>query len=139
MPYSLQVTATRQDDNERYVNIPESLQKSLMEFQRAGVRFGLSRGGRILIGDEMGLGKTVQAVAMLAAYRDKWPALIITPASLRGLPYISCIARIIFYFAMSLGKAPALPLPAAFWFALNSLTDYPPRGCKALEILVMLA
>ena len=55
-----------------------------MEFQRAGVRFGLSRGGRILIGDEMGLGKTVQAVALLAAYRDKWPALIITPASLRG-------------------------------------------------------
>ena len=82
----LQVTATRQDDNERYASIPESLQKSLMEFQRTGVRFGLSRGGRILIGDEMGLGKTVQAVALLAAYRDKWPALIITPASLRGLP-----------------------------------------------------
>lgn len=48
------------------------------------MRFGLSRGARILIGDEMGLGKTVQAVALLAAYRDKWPALIVTPASLRG-------------------------------------------------------
>ena len=74
----------RTDEQERYSRIPESLEKSLMEFQRVGVRFALSRGGRILIGDEMGLGKTVQAVALLAAYRDKWPALIITPASLRG-------------------------------------------------------
>ena len=29
-------------------------------------------------------GKTVQALAILAAYRDEWPALIITPSSLRG-------------------------------------------------------
>ena len=29
-------------------------------------------------------GKTVQAIALLACYRADWPALIITPSSLRG-------------------------------------------------------
>ena len=55
-----------------------------MTFQREGVLFALKRGTRALIGDEMGLGKTVQAIALLAAYRDKWPALIIAPSSLKG-------------------------------------------------------
>lgn len=54
-----------------------------MEFQREGVKFALKHGGRVLIGDEMGLGKTVQAIALLAAYKDEWPALIVTPSSLR--------------------------------------------------------
>ncbi len=31
-------------------------------------------------------GKTVQAIALLACYRADWPALIITPSSLRGEP-----------------------------------------------------
>ena len=79
-----QAAAKQRDDSERYSSIPDSLQASLMKFQQEGVRFALRRGGRVLIGDEMGLGKTVQAVALLAAYRDKWPALIIAPSSLRG-------------------------------------------------------
>eukprot|EP00798_Chlamydomonas_sp_ICE-L_P011737 gene11737-5178_t len=37
----------------------------MMPFQREGVQFGLSKGGRVLLGDEMGLGKTVQACALL--------------------------------------------------------------------------
>jgi SNF2 family DNA or RNA helicase len=41
----------------------KNLDVMLMDFQKAGVRFGLERGGRVLIGDEMGLGKTVQARA----------------------------------------------------------------------------
>jgi SWI/SNF-related matrix-associated actin-dependent regulator 1 of chromatin subfamily A len=56
-----------------------------MAFQREGVKFVLSHGGRALVGDEMGLGKTVQAVAVMAAFRDEWPCLIITPSSLRGV------------------------------------------------------
>jgi SWI/SNF-related matrix-associated actin-dependent regulator 1 of chromatin subfamily A len=32
----------------------------------------------------MGLGKTVQACALLRCYEDDWPALVITPSSLRG-------------------------------------------------------
>ena len=58
-----------------------------MGFQTSGVKFALKRGGRTLIGDEMGLGKTVQAIALLAAYKDKWPAVIVAPASLRGKIY----------------------------------------------------
>ena len=57
-----------------------------MSFQRDGVRFALKRGCRVLVGDEMGLGKTVQAIALLAVYKDRWPALIIAPSSLKGLP-----------------------------------------------------
>jgi SWI/SNF-related matrix-associated actin-dependent regulator 1 of chromatin subfamily A len=43
----------------------------MMQFQREGVRFALSRGGRVLIGDEMGLGKTVQACALLRCYQAR--------------------------------------------------------------------
>ena len=38
-----------------------SLEQQLMPFQREGVKFALSQGGRVLFGDEMGLGKTLQA------------------------------------------------------------------------------
>ena len=40
----------------------DALLGRLFPYQREGVRFGLSRGGRVLIGDEMGLGKTLQVV-----------------------------------------------------------------------------
>ena len=40
-------------------SLPESLMKTLYEFQREGIEFGLSKFGRCLIGDEMGVGKTV--------------------------------------------------------------------------------
>lgn len=67
-----------------YARIPEALREAMFPFQREGVRFGLARGGRVLIGDQMGLGKTVQALALMACYRDEWPALILVPTSLRG-------------------------------------------------------
>lgn len=58
-----------------------------MGFQREGIKFALKRGGRLLVGDEMGLGKTVQAIGIMACYRDEWPCVIITPSSLRGVPH----------------------------------------------------
>ncbi|KAK9861300.1 hypothetical protein WJX84_009020 [Apatococcus fuscideae] len=81
--YLTQATRAQPDDSELYDKLPKKLAENLMPFQRAGVQFALQRGGRVLIGDEMGLGKTVQAVALLACYRADWPALIITPSSLR--------------------------------------------------------
>ncbi len=39
--------------------------------------------GRILLADEMGLGKTVTSLAIMLAYKDEWPLLILCPASLR--------------------------------------------------------
>jgi len=62
---------------------PERLPERLMAYQEAGVSFGLSRGGRCLIGDEMGLGKSVQALALMAQYTEEWPVLVICPSSLR--------------------------------------------------------
>lgn len=31
----------------------------------------------------MGLGKTVQAIALMACYRDEWPCLLVVPSTLR--------------------------------------------------------
>ncbi|KAI5151265.1 SWI/SNF-related matrix-associated actin-dependent regulator of chromatin subfamily A-like protein 1 [Enteropsectra breve] len=56
----------------------------LMDFQREGVLFGLSRNGRLLLADDMGLGKTIQALAIAYFYRIEFPLLIIAPASLLG-------------------------------------------------------
>jgi hypothetical protein len=41
-------------------HLPAALWERLRPFQRAGVEYVLSRGGRALIADAMGLGKTVQ-------------------------------------------------------------------------------
>lgn len=71
------------DDTMRYGYIPSHIENKLMSFQREGVKFVLRNGGRALLGDEMGLGKTVQALAVLSAYRDEWPVLIVCPSSLR--------------------------------------------------------
>jgi SWI/SNF-related matrix-associated actin-dependent regulator of chromatin subfamily A-like protein 1 len=89
---SLDVARRLPDDSERFSRLDElqlgggaadTLAARLMPFQRAGVRFALSRGGRALVGDEMGLGKTAQACALLLCYADEWPALVVVPSSLR--------------------------------------------------------
>lgn len=59
------------------------LKLPLMPFQRKGVEFIDSRGGRAIIADEMGLGKTPQALAWLQAHLEARPALIVSPASLK--------------------------------------------------------
>ena len=63
----------------------ESLHASLRPFQREGVEFVLSRNRRAMIADEMGTGKTVQALASLVAGENGFPALIVAPASARGV------------------------------------------------------
>mmetsp|Transcript_86283 Transcript_86283/g.243119 ORF Transcript_86283/g.243119 Transcript_86283/m.243119 type:complete len:741 (+) Transcript_86283:59-2281(+) len=55
----------------------------LLPYQLEGLRFGVSRQGRCLIGDEMGLGKTLQALAVAAQYPEEWPVLVVCPPSLR--------------------------------------------------------
>ncbi|XP_072436172.1 SWI/SNF-related matrix-associated actin-dependent regulator of chromatin subfamily A-like protein 1 isoform X1 [Chiloscyllium punctatum] len=73
------------------VEVPEAdlsavdpkLVHSLMPFQRDGVNFAVSRGGRLLLADDMGLGKTLQAICIATVYRNEWPVLVITPSSVR--------------------------------------------------------
>jgi SNF2 family DNA or RNA helicase len=55
----------------------------LFDFQKDGVRYGISRGGRFLLGDEMGVGKTVQALAISYCFKSDWPLVIVCPASLK--------------------------------------------------------
>ena len=49
--------------------LSSTLRAQLLPFQRAGVRYGLARQGRLLLADEMGVGKTVQALALAACYQ----------------------------------------------------------------------
>ena len=79
----IQQVRQSKDDTMRYGYISPDIEGKLMAFQRDGVRFVLRNGGRALLGDEMGLGKTVQALAVLSAYKDEWPVLIVCPSSLR--------------------------------------------------------
>ncbi|XP_068735880.1 uncharacterized protein [Montipora capricornis] len=63
--------------------LPRSLKKSLFNFQKEGVRFGISKQGRCLIADEMGLGKTLQAISIAYYLKDAWPLLIVVPSSVK--------------------------------------------------------
>uniref|UniRef100_A0A7N6F782 Zinc finger, RAN-binding domain containing 3 n=1 Tax=Anabas testudineus TaxID=64144 RepID=A0A7N6F782_ANATE len=67
--------------------LPHKLLQRLMPFQREGVEFALSRGGRL-----MGLGKTVQAIAVAYAFRQEWPLLVVVPSSLK-YPWIEELER----------------------------------------------
>ncbi|CAE8590077.1 unnamed protein product [Polarella glacialis] len=58
-------------------------ERPVMQFQKEGIRFGLSRQGRCLLADEMGLGKTLQALAIIAQYEGDWPVLVVAPSALR--------------------------------------------------------
>ena len=55
----------------------------LKPFQKEGVKIMIHSEGNVLLGDEMGLGKTPQASSYLRWGKDTWPALIISPATLK--------------------------------------------------------
>lgn len=82
---ALKRAAGRPDDSPLWELIPSELESCLFPFQREGVEFGLRVGGRVILGDEMGLGKTLQALALMGAYSDDWPALVLCPSSLREM------------------------------------------------------
>ncbi|XP_036609529.1 SWI/SNF-related matrix-associated actin-dependent regulator of chromatin subfamily A-like protein 1 [Trichosurus vulpecula] len=63
--------------------VDSKLVSGLMPFQRTGVNFAVSRGGRLLLADDMGLGKTIQAICIAAYYRNEWPLLVVAPSSVR--------------------------------------------------------
>ena len=54
-----------EDAEALFATIPDGLRSKLLPFQRDGVKYALTRGGRVLLADEMGLGKTVQAIGEL--------------------------------------------------------------------------
>ena len=62
--------------------LPESIMSKLYGFQKEGIRFGISRYGRVLFGDEMGVGKTIQALCLAYVYYEEWPLVLIVPSSL---------------------------------------------------------
>ncbi|KAG0605049.1 hypothetical protein M758_9G027500 [Ceratodon purpureus] len=76
---------TDSEVEELLLNLPPRLSKTLLPFQKDGVKFGLKRGGRCLIADEMGVGKTIQAIAIASCYREEGSLLVICPASLRNV------------------------------------------------------
>lgn len=59
------------------------MENELLDYQREGVKFLLSRDAAIL-GDEMGLGKTAQAIEVINQDPSAYRVLIVCPASLKG-------------------------------------------------------
>ena len=64
-------------------SVEKHIMENLMPFQKEGVKFGVTRGGRILLADDMGLGKTVQALALASYYSHSWPVLIVCQSNLK--------------------------------------------------------
>ncbi|XP_036213935.2 SWI/SNF-related matrix-associated actin-dependent regulator of chromatin subfamily A-like protein 1 [Bactrocera oleae] len=64
-------------------SIEPKLAEKLLPFQQEGVCFAIAHHGRLMICDEMGLGKTYQALAVADFYKESWPLLICTTASVR--------------------------------------------------------
>ena len=65
------------------LGVPRSIATTLTPFQRTGVKFAIERGGKAFLCDEMGLGKTVQSIAVMSAFTDDWPLLVVTPSGAR--------------------------------------------------------
>lgn len=72
--------AVYSDYNTDYLGFKEGM--DLYSYQKAGLEYGISKGGRVLIADDMGLGKTAQAIALTSHYKNDWPIVIAAPASL---------------------------------------------------------
>ncbi len=64
------------------VELPHPEGLDYMPFQKAGIKFALSR-THVLFGDEMGLGKTIQAIGVINADPEIKSVLIICPKSLK--------------------------------------------------------
>lgn len=58
---------------------------TLRPFQSHGVNFIVAKGGRVLLADEQGLGKTIQIIGAGCAAPELLPALVICPASAKGV------------------------------------------------------
>lgn len=57
------------------------LKASLKPFQRIGIKFFETNGGRGILGDEMGTGKTLQMIGLLV--HNEWKAVVVCPATLK--------------------------------------------------------
>ena len=89
--WRFQIDSALREWHDKMINKPEAtvdieipgLQMELYPFQKLGVSFIETRGGRALVGDEMGCGKTAQALAYLQLHPELRPAVIVCPASLK--------------------------------------------------------
>ncbi|CAG9862890.1 unnamed protein product [Phyllotreta striolata] len=77
------IKATNQEVNIEFDKLDPVLAATLLPFQIDGLKFGIDKKGRCLIGDEMGLGKTFQALAIANYYKEDWPLLIITTSTMK--------------------------------------------------------
>ena len=55
----------------------------LRKYQKVGVKKIEHFKGRVLLADEMGLGKTIQALRWAKLHPEKWPIIVVCPATLK--------------------------------------------------------
>jgi SWI/SNF-related matrix-associated actin-dependent regulator 1 of chromatin subfamily A len=74
---------TKLAEMEKIDLIIPGLQGELRPFQKASIVFAEARNGNILNADDMGLGKTIETIAYLQLHKEKWPVLIVVPATVK--------------------------------------------------------
>jgi SNF2 family DNA or RNA helicase len=67
----------------REKEIVENADAKLYDFQKTGVAFIETQGGRCMLADEMGCGKSIQSLSWLGLHKERIPVLIVCPASLK--------------------------------------------------------
>lgn len=67
------------------LQLPKNLEQVLHPFQKQGVAFVESKGGRALIADDMGLGKSCQSITWVELHKNDpiYPVLIVCPAAVK--------------------------------------------------------
>lgn len=78
------IDSSNEEETDKSIDdLPPELVEKLFGFQKEGVKFGIKKGCRFLLGDEMGIGKTIQSLSVAFVYQNEWPLLVICPASLK--------------------------------------------------------
>ena len=83
----MQMRQRIQDSENLEIEIPDSLNATLRDYQEDGVRWILRManwGAGVCLADDMGLGKTIQTIICMLSRKDKGAQLVVAPASVVG-------------------------------------------------------
>lgn len=116
----------------------KGLKRKLFPFQEYGVGFIQSRGGKVLLADEMGLGKTTQSLAWLQYNEKALPALVICPASVKGVWENECKLSTELSTCVLSGTVPDKKFPKADVYIINyDIISYWEKYLPSLQSVIL--